>query len=85
MERIIIASIEVDDDRAIEEDRGTIDYFENEMGWVGESGILVQNCMIADDDDEDDFARYRNYVALWALEMPDEGTSPLSYEEWLKS
>lgn len=52
--RRIIAILEVDDDKAIAEDLGTIDYLEREFGWLGQSGIFLQNAMILDDDDKYD-------------------------------
>lgn len=52
--RTVIAILEVDDDKAITEDVGTIEYLEREMGWVAESGIFLQNAKILDDDDEYD-------------------------------
>ena len=52
--RKVIAIIEVDDDRAIAEDLGTIEYLEREFGWLEQSGISLQNARILDDDDEYD-------------------------------
>ena len=52
--RTVIAILRVDDDRAIAEDLGTIDYLEREMGWVEQSGIFLQNARILDDDDKYD-------------------------------
>ena len=52
--RKVIALLEVDDDKAIAEDIGTIDYLEREMGWVADSGIYLQNARILDDDDKHD-------------------------------
>ena len=52
--RTVVAILEVDDDKAIAEDMGTIDYLEREMGWVADSGIYLQNARILDDDDEYD-------------------------------
>lgn len=52
--RTIIAMIEVDDDKAIEEDLGTIDYTEREFGWLENSGIFLQHARILDDDDKYD-------------------------------
>lgn len=49
--RTIVAIIEVDDDRAIAEDIGTIDYLEREFGWLAESGIILENARILDDED----------------------------------
>lgn len=54
MERRIIAELFVEDDRAIEEDLGTIDYVEREAGWMSESGIRVGQMRILDDDDPED-------------------------------
>ena len=54
MERRILAELFVDDDRAIEEDLGTIDYVEREAGWMSESGIRVGDMRILDDDDPED-------------------------------
>lgn len=52
--RKVIAILEVDDDRAITEDLGTIEYLEREFGWLGESGIFLKEARILDDDDEYD-------------------------------
>lgn len=52
--RTVIAIIEVDDDRAIAEDLGTIEYLEREFGWLEQSGVFLQNARILDDDDKYD-------------------------------
>jgi hypothetical protein len=52
--RTVIAILRVDDDRAIAEDVGTLEYLEREMGWVEQSGIFLQNARILDDDDKYD-------------------------------
>ena len=54
MKRRILAELFVEDDRAIEEDLGTIDYVEREAGWMSESGIRVGDMRILDDDDPED-------------------------------
>ena len=54
MERKILAELFVEDDRAIEEDLGTIDYVEREVGWMSDSGISVGQMRILDDDDPED-------------------------------
>lgn len=54
MTRKILAELFVEDDRAIEEDLGTIDYVEREAGWMSESGISVGQMRILDDDDPED-------------------------------
>jgi hypothetical protein len=52
--RTVIAMLEVDDDRAIDEGLGTIEYLEREFGWLEQSGISLQNARILDDDDKYD-------------------------------
>lgn len=52
--RTVIAMLEVDDDKAIAEDLGTIDYLEREFGWLEQSGVFLQSARILDDDDEYD-------------------------------
>ena len=52
--RKVLVLIEVDDDRAIQEDMGTIEYVEREFGWLEQSGVYLQNARILDDDDEYD-------------------------------
>ena len=86
-ERKIYAEITLDDDAAIEEGMGSIDYVEREFGWLLDSGITLENAIIADDDDSDTWARYVNYVIGWAMsntynENPSGG--PMSYEQWNK-
>lgn len=54
MERRILAELFVEDDRAIEEDLGTIEYVEREAGWMSESGISVGHMRILDDNDPED-------------------------------
>ena len=54
MERRILAELFVDDDKAIEEDLGTIDYVEREAGWMSDSGIRIGDMRILDDDNPED-------------------------------
>lgn len=54
MERRVLAELFVEDEKAIEEDRGTIDYIKREAGWMSESGIRIGNMRILDDDDPED-------------------------------
>lgn len=49
--RKVLAMIEIDDDKAIAEDLGTLDYLEREFGWLEESGIFLKEGRILDDDD----------------------------------
>ena len=52
--RTVIVMLAVDDNRAIAEDLGTIEYLEREFGWLEQSGIYLQNARILDDDDKYD-------------------------------
>ena len=52
--RKVVAIIEVDDDKAIAQNLGTIEYIEREFGWLEQSGVSLQNARILDDDDEYD-------------------------------
>lgn len=52
--RNVIVMIEVDDQNAIEEDLGTIEYVEREFGWLANSGIHLQDARILDEDDKED-------------------------------
>lgn len=52
--RTIVAMIEIDDSKAIEEDLGTIDYLEREFGWLADSGIYLNNAKILDEDNVQD-------------------------------
>lgn len=52
--RTVIALLKVNDDKAIAEDMGTIEYLVREFGWLADSGIYLQNARILDDDDEYD-------------------------------
>lgn len=54
MERRILAELFVEDEKAVEEDLGTIDYVERETGWMSDSGISVGQMRILDDDDPED-------------------------------
>ena len=54
MERRILTELFVEDERAIGEDLGTIDYIKREAGWMFESGIRIGNMRILDDDDPED-------------------------------
>ena len=54
MERRALAELFVENEKAIEEDHGTIDYIKREAGWMSESGIRIGNMRILDDDDPED-------------------------------
>lgn len=52
--RTVIALLEIDDDKAIAEDLGTLDYLEREFSLLKQSGVFIENARILDDDDEYD-------------------------------
>ena len=49
--RKVIAMIEVDDDRAIAENMGTLVYLEREFKKLDKSGISLSSARILDEDD----------------------------------
>ena len=75
--RTVIALLEVDDDRAIAEDLGTIDYLEREMGWVADSGIHLQNARILDEDDKYD----ANAIELASQIFNENEENPVATDE----
>ena len=86
MGRKVFAIIEVDDNKAIAEDKGTGEYLEKEFARLEQSGIDLKHWLIADDDDTERWARYINYLIEWALAHSSEeydGMSPACYDEWL--
>lgn len=52
--RKLIAIIEVNDEVAIREGFGTIDYLERGFGWLSDSEIYLINAKILDEDDDFD-------------------------------
>ena len=52
--RKLILLVDVDENFAIEEDIGTIDYLEREFGWLNDSGIYLDQARIVDEDDVED-------------------------------
>ena len=52
--RKVIAMLEVDDNIAYNEGFGTIEYVERECGWLAQSGILLRDARVLDDDDTRD-------------------------------
>ena len=86
MRRKIIALIEVDDDTAFQKnDDGPISYLENEMGWLEQNRIFLENAFIADEDETDAEQAYLNYLADWIFnhqgsELRESG--PAGFSEW---
>ncbi len=88
MNRRVAAIIEVDDDTAFNEiDDGSIAYFEREFGWLEQSGIRLEDAFLMDDDEDDCWKRYLNYLVNWAFcrqwNTIDE-KSPLCFADWKK-
>lgn len=52
--RKILVLLDVNDEKAIAEDLGTIEYIEREFGWLHDSGISLEYARILDDDDAGD-------------------------------
>lgn len=52
--RQVLAMISIDDNMAVEEDLGTIEYLEREFGWLSESHIFLGAARILDEDDKYD-------------------------------
>lgn len=66
MKRKIVALIEVDADTAFQKiDDGPISYLENEMGWLEQSQIFLEDVFIVDEDETDAEQAYLNYLADW--------------------
>lgn len=87
MKRKIVAIVSVDDDTAFEKiDDGPVSYLEKEFGWLEESNIFLRDCFIADDDEDDKWQAYLNYLVDWAFNHQGEafaGMTPASYKEFL--
>lgn len=84
--RKIYAEIEIDDSKAENKDLGTIEFLEQEFGWLKESGIKLNHAFIADDDEYDSYAAYINYVVEWCFNHSgnDVVRQPLlSYYDWV--
>lgn len=79
--RKVYALICVNDAKAYS---GTIDYLEEEFGWLEDSRIFLREAFIADDDESDHWQAYLNYLVDWAFKHQGEnpGSSPLFYELW---
>ena len=52
--RKLLLLVEVDENFPINEDIGTIDYLEQEFGWLNDSGIYLDQARIVDEDDIED-------------------------------
>lgn len=85
--RKLYVEIEVEENRAEKADLGTIEYIENEFTRLKESGIKLTGAFIADDDEDEPYAAYINYVADWCFNHSgyDVIKKPiLTYYDWVK-
>ena len=82
----VYAEFDVDDDRLIDNDDETLsERFEEECGWVEQSGMILKNKLVVDEND--DWHRYLGYLVDWAMKSQNlvmKTDSPLSYKEFLK-
>jgi len=84
-ERRFFAEIIVDDTNAFEENGiGPCEYLEREFGWLQESGISLENAIIADDDEDSMWMRYLHHLIEWAMEKlnSEEPENPLLWEQY---
>lgn len=52
--RQMVVLLEINDELADNENMGTIDYVEQEFGWLQDSGIFLKQARIIDEDDLED-------------------------------
>lgn len=52
--RTVIALLEVDGDKVLEDDLDTVDYTVDAVGTLKKWGIVIQNARILDEDDPED-------------------------------
>lgn len=52
--RQVVVLLEINDELADNKNMGTIDYVEQEFGWLQESGIFLKQARIIDEDDLED-------------------------------
>lgn len=67
--RKVVAILDVDDNRAIEEGLGTIDYVAREFGWVKASGIALNYAKVFDYDDKYDSDFVQLILAIVAKKL----------------
>ena len=85
--RKLYVEIELDSNKAEKAGVGEIEYLEQELGWLKDSGIKFNNAFIADDDEDDPYAAYINYVTDWCFKHSGDEVvrKPLlSYYDWVK-
>lgn len=87
MQRTIYAKLTVNENRAIEEDMGTLSYLEREAGWMEESGIYIDEAFISDYDSTEVWDRYIDYVITWTFKNSAQKTEEeiMTFDQWLVS
>lgn len=89
MERKIVAVVGVDDEVAFEQiNDGPVPYLEKELAWLGPSGISLKDCFVADEDEDDKWKAYLNYLVEWAFNHQDDeftGMTPACYDEFCEN
>jgi hypothetical protein len=70
--RKVVAILDVDDNRAIEEDLGTIDYVAREFDKVRDSGIVLNYAKIFDYDDKYDNDFVQLILAMVAKNLTEK-------------
>ena len=81
--RGFVALISLDEECT--QDTAPGEHLEREFGWLEQSGLFLDDWMIVDDDEDQRWARYTNYLIQWAFDHRDEsfeGNSPAAYNEW---
>ena len=80
----VYAEFDVDDNRLIDNDDETLsERFDEECGWVEQSGMILKNKLVVDENDN--WHRYLRYLVDWAMKPQNLVTktdSPLSYKEF---
>ena len=85
--RKLYIEIELDSNKAEKAGFSEIAYLEQELSFLKDNGIKFNNAFIADDDEDDPYAAYINYVVDWCFNQSDDDVlrKPfLSYYDWVK-
>lgn len=89
MERKIIAIVGVDDEKTFEKiNDGPVTYLEKEFGRFKSSSIFLRDCFISDEDENDKWKAYLNYLVEWAFNHQGEefaGMTPACYDEFCQN
>ena len=84
--RRVFAELSIDEERLIDNDDEKFDArLEEEFGWLEQSGVFFKQLLIGDEEDEEDWARYVNYLFEWAVEhsnVEEASMHPQTYKQW---